>query len=140
MARSITAIHKDHPELLASMIGGCEETTTGIIRLHSMVRDGALKTPVIAVNDNKTKHLMDNYYGTGQSTSTVFCAQRTCWIADRTVVVPGYGSSWQGESLCVPAGLVHRVIVEAEVDAFCGLQAAMDGQQSNENGRGSRSG
>ncbi|MBP9773614.1 MAG: adenosylhomocysteinase [Candidatus Peribacteraceae bacterium] len=123
----ITAIHKNHPELLATMIGGCEETTTGIIRLHSMVRDGALKTPVIAVNDNKTKHLMDNYYGTGQSTFDGILRSTNMLIAGRTVVVLGYGSCGKGVALRA-RGLGAQVIV-TEVDAFCALQAAMDGHR-----------
>src|SRR3989344_4695340 len=64
----VSEIHKKHKELIPQIIGGCEETTTGVIRLKAMHKDGALKYPVIAVNDNKTKHLLDNYYGTGQST------------------------------------------------------------------------
>ncbi|MBD3156669.1 adenosylhomocysteinase, partial [Candidatus Peregrinibacteria bacterium] len=64
----VTEIHTKRTDLMKDWIGGCEETTTGIVRLHAMEKDGALKVPIIAVNDNKTKHLMDNYYGTGQST------------------------------------------------------------------------
>jgi adenosylhomocysteinase len=65
----VSEIHKNHADLIPEIIGGCEETTTGIIRLRAMEKDKALKYPIIAVNDNKTKHLVDNYYGTGQSTT-----------------------------------------------------------------------
>lgn len=123
----ISEIHKNHPELLATTYGGCEETTTGIIRLHSMVRDNALKMPVIAVNDNKTKHLMDNYYGTGQSTFDGILRSTNLLIAGRTVVVVGYGSCGKGVALRAK-GLGAQVIV-TEVDAFCALQAAMDGNR-----------
>ena len=67
-ATSSPAMHTKHKDMLTKLIGGCEETTTGVIRLRAMEKDGALKYPVVAVNDNKTKHLLDNYYGTGQST------------------------------------------------------------------------
>jgi adenosylhomocysteinase len=121
----VTLIHTKHPELLPTMIGGCEETTTGIIRLHAMERDGVLKTPMIAVNDNKTKHLYDNYYGTGQSTFDGILRSTNLLIAGKTVVVAGYGSCGKGVALRA-SGLGARVIV-TEVDAFKALQAAMDG-------------
>lgn len=123
----ITEIHKNYPDLLKTTYGACEETTTGIIRLHSMVRDNALKMPVIAVNDNKTKHLMDNYYGTGQSTFDGILRSTNILIAGRTVVVLGYGSCGKGVALRAK-GLGAQVIV-TEVDAFCALQAAMDGHR-----------
>ena len=123
----VTEIHTKHPHLLEKMIGGCEETTTGIIRLHSMVRDGVLKTPMIAVNDNKTKHLMDNYYGTGQSTFDGILRSTNLLIAGKTVVVAGYGSCGKGVAMRAK-GLGAQVIV-TEVDAFAALQATMDGHR-----------
>jgi adenosylhomocysteinase len=123
----VTEIHKKHPHLLPKMLGGCEETTTGIIRLHSMLREGVLKTPMIAVNDNKTKHLMDNYYGTGQSTFDGILRSTNLLIAGKTVVVAGYGSCGKGVSLRAK-GLGAQVIV-TEVRAFPALQAAMDGHR-----------
>lgn len=123
----VTEIHTKHPHLLASMIGGCEETTTGIIRLKAMEREGVLKCPMIAVNDNKTKHLMDNYYGTGQSTFDGILRSTNMLIAGRTVVVLGYGSCGKGVAMRAQ-GLGAQVIV-TEVDAFCALQAAMDGHR-----------
>ena len=121
----VAEIHKNHPELLAGIIGGCEETTTGIIRLKSMEKAGALKYPVVAVNDNKTKHLMDNYYGTGQSTLDGVMRACNFMFAGKTVVVAGYGSCGKGVALRA-RGLGARVIV-TEVDNFCALQAIMDG-------------
>lgn len=121
----VTLIHKDYPELLPSIIGGCEETTTGIIRLKAMEKDGALKCPMIAVNDNKTKHLMDNYYGTGQSTLDGILRATNVLFSGKTLVVAGYGSCGKGVALR-GKGLGANVIV-TEVNAFRALQAAMDG-------------
>ena len=121
----VTEIHTKHTDLIPEIIGGCEETTTGIIRLHSMVRDNALKFPMIAVNDNKTKHLMDNYYGTGQSTLDGIIRASNILFAGKTVVVLGYGSCGKGCALR-GRGMGANVIV-TEVDNFCALQARMDG-------------
>lgn len=121
----VTLIHKQYPELIANLIGGCEETTTGIVRLHAMEKDSALKCPMIAVNDNKTKHLMDNYYGTGQSTLDGIIRASNVLFAGKTVVVAGYGSCGKGVALRAK-GFGANVIV-CEVDAFRALQAVMDG-------------
>lgn len=121
----VAEIHKNYPELLKGIIGGCEETTTGIIRLKSMEKAGALKYPVVAVNDNKTKHLMDNYYGTGQSTLDGIMRACNFMFAGKTVVVAGYGSCGKGVAMRA-RGMGARVIV-TEVDNFRGLQAMMDG-------------
>ncbi len=123
----VTEMHTKHPELLKKMIGGCEETTTGIIRLLAMEKEGVLKCPMIAVNDNKTKHLMDNYYGTGQSTFDGILRSTNMLIAGRTVVVLGYGSCGKGVAMRAK-GMGAQVIV-TEVDAFTALQAAMDGHR-----------
>ncbi len=123
----VTEMHTKHPHLLPKMLGGCEETTTGILRLKSMVRDGALKIPMIAVNDNLTKHLMDNYYGTGQSTFDGVLRSTNMLIAGKTVVVLGYGSCGKGVAMRAK-GMGAQVIV-TEVDPFCALQAAMDGHR-----------
>jgi len=123
----VTLIHTKYPDLLKTMIGGCEETTTGIIRLAAMQKEGVLKCPMIAVNDNKTKHLMDNYYGTGQSTFDGILRSTNLLIAGRTVVVLGYGSCGKGVAMRAK-GMGAQVIV-TEVDAFCALQAAMDGHR-----------
>jgi len=121
----VTLIHTEYADLIPNIIGGCEETTTGIIRLKAMEKDKALKCPMIAVNDNKTKHLMDNYYGTGQSTLDGIIRASNILFAGKTVVVLGYGSCGKGVALR-SKGLGANVIV-TEVDNFCALQAKMDG-------------
>ncbi len=123
----VTEIHTKHKHLIPTMIGGCEETTTGIIRLKSMVRDGVLAMPMVAVNDNKTKHLMDNYYGTGQSTFDGILRSTNMLVCGKTVVVLGYGSCGKGVAMRAK-GLGAQVIV-TEVDKFTALQAAMDGHR-----------
>lgn len=123
----VTEIHQKHTHLLSKLLGGCEETTTGILRLKSMERDNALKIPMIAVNDNKTKHLMDNYYGTGQSTFDGILRSTNLLIAGKTVVILGYGSCGKGVSLRA-RGFGAQVVV-TEVDNFAALQAAMDGHR-----------
>lgn len=118
-------IHTERPELVRSIIGGTEETTTGVIRLRAMEKDSALCYPVIAVNDNKTKHLLDNYYGTGQSTLDGILRATNILVAGKTVVVAGYGPCGKGVSLRA-RGLGARIIV-TEVDHFRALQAVLDG-------------
>ncbi len=121
----VSLIHKDYPHLIAGIIGGCEETTTGIIRLKAMHKDDALKYPVVAVNDNLTKHLMDNYYGTGQSTLDGIMRASNFMFAGKTAVVAGYGSCGKGVSMRLK-GMGSKVIV-TEINPFRALQAAMDG-------------
>lgn len=121
----VTEVHLKRPELMEDIIGGCEETTTGIIRVESMEKEGALKYPVIAVNDNKTKHLMDNYYGTGQSTWDGILRATNTLVSGKTVVVAGYGSCGKGCAMRAQ-GMGANVIV-TEVDPFPALQAHMDG-------------
>jgi len=121
----VSVIHKEHPELIPEIIGGCEETTTGIIRLKSMLRDNALKYPVVAVNDNKTKHLLDNYYGTGQSTLDGITRATNILIAGKNLVVIGYGSC--GKGVAKNARGIGANVIVTEVDNFAALQAKMDG-------------
>ena len=121
----ITEIHTKYPELIQDIICGCEETTTGVIRLRAMEQDGALKYPVIAVNDCQTKHLMDNYYGTGQSSLDGILRASNVLISGKTLVVAGYGNCGKGVALR-GKGFGANVIV-TEVDAFRALQAKMDG-------------
>mgnify|MGYP000462785526 CR=1 FL=1 len=121
----VTRIHAEHPQLLSDMICGCEETTTGVIRLRAMEKKGALKYPIIAVNDCQTKHLMDNYYGTGQSSLDGLIRASNLLISGKTVVVAGYGNCGKGVALRAK-GLGANVIV-TEVDPFRALQAKMDG-------------
>jgi adenosylhomocysteinase len=121
----VSEIHVNHPEIIKDIICGCEETTTGIVRLKAMEKDKALKYPMIAVNDNKTKHLLDNYYGTGQSTMDGIIRASNILFAGKIVVVLGYGSCGKGFALRA-RGFGANVIV-TEVDNFCALQAAYDG-------------
>ena len=121
----VTLIHTKYPELTKKIIGGCEETTTGVIRLHSMEKEGALKYPVVAVNDNKTKHLLDNYYGTGQSAIDGILRATNALIAGKIFVVCGYGDVGKGSAQALRA-LSAQVWV-TEVDPICALQAAMEG-------------
>lgn len=121
----VSEIHSKHTELIKDIIAGCEETTTGIIRLKAMKKDNALKYPIIAVNDNKTKHLLDNYYGTGQSTVDGIIRATNVLFAGKNIVVLGYGSCGKGFAMRCK-GLGANVIV-TEVNNFCALQAAYDG-------------
>lgn len=121
----VSEIHQNHQELIPQIICGCEETTTGIIRLKAMEKDGALKYPMIAVNDNMTKHLVDNYYGTGQSTIDGILRATNVLLAGKTFVVVGYGSCGKGVALRAK-GQGANVVV-CEVNRFRALQAAYDG-------------
>ena len=121
----VSEIHSKHTGLIKDIIAGCEETTTGIIRLKAMKKDNALKYPIIAVNDNKTKHLLDNYYGTGQSTVDGIIRATNVLFAGKNIIVAGYGSCGKGFAMR-SKGLGANVIV-TEVDNFCALQAAYDG-------------
>jgi adenosylhomocysteinase len=123
----VSTIHKSRTELLADIVGGTEETTTGIVRLRAMARDGALKFPMMAVNDALTKHLFDNRYGTGQSTMDGIIRATNYLIAGKAVVVAGYG--WCSRGIAMRAkGLGANVIV-TEIDPLKALEAVMDGFQ-----------
>ncbi len=121
----VSTIHKDHPALLSKMIGSTEETTTGVIRLRAMAKDGALKIPVVAVNDAKTKNLFDNRYGTGQSTLEAIIRATDMLVAGRTFVVAGYG--WCGKGLSMRARGMGANVIVTEIDPVKALEAAMDG-------------
>ncbi len=121
----VSTIHKSRRNLIDTMLGGTEETTTGIIRLRAMARDGALKFPMMAVNDALTKHMFDNRYGTGQSTIDGIIRATNVLIAGKNVVVAGYG--WCSRGIAMRArGLGANVIV-TEVDPLKALEAVMDG-------------
>ena len=121
----VSAILKQRPELLDTLIGSTEETTTGVIRLKAMANDGVLKFPVIAVNDSDTKHMFDNRYGTGQSTLDGIIRATNVLLAGKTFVVGGYG--WCSRGIADRArGLGANVIV-TEIDPIKALEAAMDG-------------
>ena len=121
----VSTIHKTRRELLETIVGGTEETTTGVIRLRAMAKDGALEFPVIAVNDSNTKHMFDNRYGTGQSTIDGVIRATNMLLAGKTVVVAGYG--WCSRGIASrAAGLGSNVIV-TEIDPLRALEAVMDG-------------
>ncbi|MBN1248630.1 MAG: adenosylhomocysteinase [Anaerolineae bacterium] len=121
----VSTMHKSRREILGDVIGGTEETTTGVIRLRAMAAEGALEYPIVAVNDAMTKHLFDNRYGTGQSTVDGIIRATNVLIAGKTVVVGGYG--WCSRGIAMRAkGLGANVIV-TEVDPLKALEAVMDG-------------
>lgn len=120
-----STIHKSRRDVMDGIIGGTEETTTGIVRLRAMARDGALEFPMMAVNDAMTKHLFDNRYGTGQSTMDGIIRATNYLIAGKVVVVGGYG--WCSRGIAMRAkGLGANVIV-TEIDPLKALEAVMDG-------------
>ncbi len=121
----VVAMHDKHPDLLPQMLGGSEETTTGVIRLRAMEKNGALKYPVIAVNDADTKHLFDNRYGTGQSTVDGIIRATNILMAGCKFVACGYG--WCGRGVTMRARGMGAVVAVCEVDPLRALEAAMDG-------------
>jgi adenosylhomocysteinase len=121
----VSVLHKERPDQLADVIGGTEETTTGVIRLRAMDADGALKYPIVSVNDANTKHLFDNRFGTGQSTMDAIMRATNLLLAGRIVVVCGYGMCGRGVASRAK-GLGAQVIV-TEVDPLPALEAAMEG-------------
>jgi adenosylhomocysteinase len=123
----VSMLHSERSSQASEIIGSTEETTTGVIRLKAMEKDGVLRFPVIAINDAKTKHFFDNRYGTGQSTMDGIIRATNLLIAGSVVVVPGYG--WCGRGVASRAkGLGARVIV-TEVDPLKALEAVMDGYE-----------
>ncbi len=123
----VATLHKERSELLDDIIGGTEETTTGVIRLKAMAKDGALKYPIIAVNEANTKHLFDNRYGTGQSTLDGITRATNILWAGKNVVVVGYG--WCGRGVAMRARGIGAKVIVIEVDALPALEAVMDGFQ-----------
>ena len=123
----VSTLHSQRTDLLPGVRGGTEETTTGVIRLRAMARDGALRYPIIAVNDARTKHLFDNRYGTGQSTIDGLLRATNVLLAGKTFVVCGYGACGRGLAMRA-RGMGARVIV-TEVSPLHALEAVMDGYQ-----------
>ncbi len=121
----VTTLHTKRTELLSAVIGGTEETTTGVIRLRAMASAGALKYPLIAVNDAKTKYLFDNRYGTGQSTLDGITRATNILWAGKKVVVAGYG--WCGHGVALRARGMGAYVIVAEVEPVRALEAVMDG-------------
>jgi len=121
----VANLHKDHQDLIPNIIAGTEETTTGVIRLRAMSQDGALKFPILAVNEADTKHLFDNRYGTGQSTVDGVIRATNLLLAGKNVVICGYG--WCGRGVALRARGHGAIVVVTEVDPIRALEAAMDG-------------
>jgi len=121
----VGTMHKDRRDALNTVIGGTEETTTGVIRLRAMAKEGALEYPIIAVNDAMTKHLFDNRYGTGQSTLDGIIRATNVLIAGKTVVVGGYG--WCSRGIAMRAKGMGGNVIVIEVDPLKVLEAVMDG-------------
>ena len=121
----VSTLHTTRTELLPAILGGMEETTTGVIRLRSMEKGGVLRFPVLAVNESDTKHLFDNRYGTGQSAIDAILRSTNILLAGRTFVVFGYG--WCGRGVASRAHGMGANVVVAEVDPTRALEAAMDG-------------
>ena len=121
----VNLIHNEYPELLPNVMGGCEETTTGIIRLVSMAKDGALKFPMIAVNNAKCKYLFDNRYGTGQSVWDGINRTTNLIVAGKKVVVAGYG--WCGKGVAMRANALGAQVIVTEIDPIKAMEARMDG-------------
>ncbi|MFC4808276.1 adenosylhomocysteinase [Paenibacillus sp. GCM10023250] len=121
----VTILHAERPDLMANLRGGAEETTTGIIRLKAMEKDGSLKFPMVAVNDAYCKYLFDNRYGTGQSVWDGINRTTNLVVAGKTVVVVGYG--WCGKGVAMRAKGLGAQVVVTEIDAIRAVEAYMDG-------------
>lgn len=123
----VSMLHTSRPDLAEDCWGGCEETTTGIIRLKAMEREGVLKFPMIAVNDALCKHLFDNRYGTGQSTWDSIMRNTNLIVAGKTVVVAGYG--WCGKGIAMRAAALGARVIVTEIDPVKAIEARMDGYE-----------
>ena len=123
----VSVLHTDRREELSEVFGGTEETTTGVIRLRAMAKEGVLQYPVIAINDAYTKHLFDNRYGTGQSTLDAIMRATNLLLAGRKVVVIGYG--WCGRGVAMRARGMGAHVIVCEVDPLKALEAIMDGYE-----------
>lgn len=121
----VTLLHTERPAQLKEVLGSSEETTTGVIRLQAMLKEGVLKIPVMAVNDSQTKHMFDNRYGTGQSTVDGIVRATNVLLAGKKFVVAGYG--WCGRGLASRARGMGADVIITEVDAIKALEAIMDG-------------
>ena len=121
----VTTLHREFPELVPGVIGGCEETTTGILRLKAMAAAGELKFPMMLVNDADCKHLFDNRYGTGQSVWDGINRTTNLIVAGKNVVVAGYG--WCGKGVAMRAKGLGAEVIVTEVDPVKALEAVMDG-------------
>ncbi len=118
-------LHNKRPDLAKEVWGGCEETTTGVIRLQAMEREGILKFPMVAVNDAQCKHLFDNRYGTGQSVWDSIMRNTNLIVASKTVVVVGYG--WCSRGIAMRASALGAKVIITEIDPVKAIEARMDG-------------
>ncbi len=123
----VATLHKDRRDLLPGVVGGTEETTTGVIRLRAMAADGALGYPIVAINEADTKHLFDNRYGTGQSTIDGIIRATNVLLAGKNFVVAGYG--WCGRGVASRARGMGAQVIVTEIDPVKALEAVMDGFQ-----------
>src|SRR4029453_11454969 len=123
----VSLLHTERSALLPEIFGSTEETTTGVIRLKAMHKDGALRLPVVAVNESDTKHLFDNRYGTGQSTLDGILRATNVLLAGKTVVVVGYG--WCGKGIAARAAGQGAQVVVVEINPVRALEAVMDGHR-----------
>ena len=130
----VSMLHTDYADLASNLVASMEETTTGVIRLRALERDGALKIPVIAVNDAATKHLFDNRYGTGQSTIDGVIRATDMLIAGKRVVVAGYG--WCGKGVASRARGMGAKVIVTEVDADPRIGSRHGRFRSDDNERG----
>ena len=121
----VEMLHNKRPDLMEEVYGGCEETTTGVIRLKAMEREGVLRFPMVAVNDAKCKHLFDNRYGTGQSVWDSIMRNTNLIIASKTVVVVGYG--WCSRGIAMRAAALGAKVIVTEIDPVKAMEAKMDG-------------
>ena len=121
----VTCLHERRPDLMEEVWGGCEETTTGVIRLKAMERAGVLKFPMVAVNDADCKHLFDNRYGTGQSTWDSIMRNTNLIVAAKTVVVVGYG--WCSRGIAMRAAALGAKVIVTEINPVKAIEAKMDG-------------
>lgn len=121
----VSFLHEKRPDLMEEVWGGCEETTTGVIRLKAMEKQGVLKFPMVAVNDADCKHLFDNRYGTGQSTWDSIMRNTNLIIASKTVVVVGYG--WCSRGIAMRAASLGAQVIVTEIDPVKAIEARMDG-------------
>jgi len=121
----VEMLHNKRPDLATEVLGGCEETTTGVIRLKAMEKEGILKFPMVAVNDAKCKHLFDNRYGTGQSVWDSIMRNTNLIVASKTVVVVGYG--WCSRGIAMRAASLGAKVIVTEIDPVKAMEAKMDG-------------
>lgn len=121
----VSFLHEKRPDLMEEVFGGCEETTTGVIRLKAMEKDGVLRFPMVAVNDADCKHLFDNRYGTGQSTWDSIMRNTNLIVAAKTVVVVGYG--WCSRGIAMRANSLGAQVIVTEINPIKAIEARMDG-------------